>query len=165
VEEMLLATIVGAAINRFMVMIFTLGDGVFSTNGKIRILNENNIPSYIAYGTYPDKYHYDREKLDFQVQAVIAVSDFKSLIIATDGAAKIQEKADELLWIVGENERVKGLSQFEEEEKYFKNHFNLQRRLSLLNSEKTVVAWETQRVKKFRGILSDDTTIILIRRR
>jgi len=164
-DDMFLATIVGVAMNEFSTTVFSLGDGVISLNGNVKIIDENNAPNYLAYLTHPGNYKIDEEKITFVVQQEIATDEVKTILIATDGAKDLMQKAEREICVLGKPEQVKGLIQFEQEERYMKNPTLLQKRLFQLNAERVAIDWERKEVKKLEGILSDDTTIILIRRK
>lgn len=164
-DDMFLATIVGVVMNEFSTTVFSLGDGVISLNGNVEIIDENNAPNYLAYLTHPGNYKIDEEKIAFVVRQEIATDEAQTIIIATDGAKELAQKADREICVLGKPELVKGLNQFEQEVRYMKNPTLLQKRLFQLNAERVMIDWEKKEVKKFEGILSDDTTIVLIKRK
>lgn len=164
-DEMFLATIVGVIMNDYFTTIFALGDGAFSVNGELEIIDENNTPNYLAYKVFPGNYEVDESRIKFRVRKEIFTDEVRSVIIATDGAAELSEKADWTVSILGKEETVKGINQFEKNGKYLKNPSLLQKRLNQLNMEKITVDWESREMRKIGGILSDDTTIILIKRK
>jgi hypothetical protein len=57
------------------------------------------------------------------------------------------------------------LSQFWEEDRYFRNPDALRRRLALINSEYTHLDREAGVLIREPGLLPDDTTLVAIRRR
>jgi hypothetical protein len=165
VDEMLLATVVGTVVNSYMATVFSIGDGVISVNSEVTIIDEDNTPTYPAYKIFPGSYCFDESKIHFAIRKEIGLDDLQSIVIATDGAAELQAKADEFISILGKKEKIGGVEQFEKEEKYLKNPSLLQKRLFQLNAEKTAIDWEKKEIKKFNGILNDDTTVIIVRRR
>jgi hypothetical protein len=164
-EEMFLATIVGVIMNEWVTTVFSLGDGVISLNGEVLVIDENNAPNYLAYRAYPGAYMIDEVKINFVVRQEVMTKDLQSLILASDGAQELIAKADREINILGKLEKVGGLNQFEQEERYLKNPSLLQKRLCQLNTERMIIDWEEREVRKSEGILSDDTTIVLMRRR
>jgi hypothetical protein len=166
VDEMFLATIIGATVNDHTASVFSLGDGIFSVNGQSEVIDENNRPNYLAYSLSPGDYpEVDQQSIDFILRKEIPTSDFESLAIATDGAAEFEKKKNQTFTVLGKEETVRGFAQFEQEERYLKNPSLLAKRLFLLNAEKTTIDWSGRQVSRFPGIFNDDTTIVLIRRR
>ncbi|OGI16594.1 MAG: hypothetical protein A3J63_01970 [Candidatus Moranbacteria bacterium RIFCSPHIGHO2_02_FULL_40_12b] len=164
-DEMFLATIVGVIMNDYFATIYAIGDGVYALNGEIGIIDESNMPNYPAYKVLPGNYEVDESKIKLRLKREVFTDDVESILIATDGANDLIRKAGRTINILGKEEKVKGLNQFEKEEKYLRNPTLLQKRLTQLNTERTSIDWENREINKFEGILSDDTTIILIKRK
>jgi len=110
VRDYFLFTIIGVAITPEDVLIFHKGDGLYSINGNINSLYQENCPDYFGHGllrpfspgvsiTLPQTYQID-------------VPSVKSIVLATDGA----EGYD--------------INQFTQE-KYFENSDNIRRKLAL----------------------------------
>ena len=97
--------------------------------------------------------------LDFE----IPTSDLQSILIGTDGVKDFLESGDELL--PGKNEKVGQISQFWQEDRYFKNSDLIRRRLLMSNREVRQPLWSNRTVKQQSGLLSDDTTIVSIRKK
>lgn len=165
VDDMFLFTIVGAIINESFATIFSIGDGVYSLNGKTTIIDENNSPNYLGYRIIPGAYAVEESGIRFMVREEVETSSLESMIIATDGASDIEARAEEPLVISGSAGIVGGLNQFESEERYLKNPTLVQRRLNQLSLSRTEIDWDNQRIMRSEGILGDDTSVILIRRR
>ncbi len=145
VNDYLLFTIVGAVITPSETVTFSMGDGAIALNGKLTQIPAypDNAPPYLAYGLYrPDS-------IDFEIRDRIPTPELESILIATDGI-------DDLI-------KVENISQFWQEDKYFKNSDAIRRKLSMLNREEIKPDWNKRELVKRSGILSDDTTIIAIR--
>lgn len=164
-DEMFLATIVGVIMNDYFTTVYTIGDGVYSLNEVVEVIDENNAPNYPAYKVLPGSYKVDESKIRFHVRQEICTDKVKSVVIATDGAAELEAKTESTLLVLGKQERVGGLDQFEKDARYLKNPSLLQKRLNQLNGEKTHINWEERTLKKNGGILRDDTTIVMLKRR
>ncbi len=146
VNDYLLFTIVGAVITASETVTFSMGDGAIAVNGKLTQIPAypDNAPPYLAYGLYrPDA-------VSFEICDRLATSEVESILIATDGI-------DDLI-------AVEDVSQFWQEDKYFKNPDAIRRKLSMLNREEIKPDWTKRELVKRSGILSDDTTLIVIRR-
>ena len=146
VNDYLLFTIVGAVITANETMTFSMGDGAIAVNGKLTQIPAypDNAPPYLSYGLYrPDA-------VSFEICDRLATSEVESILIATDGI-------DDLI-------AVEDVSQFWQEDKYFKNPDAIRRKLSMLNREEIKPDWTKRELVKRSGILSDDTTLIVIRR-
>lgn len=153
-----LFTIIGVIITPQKTVIFASGDGVIFINGKQILIEkfENNAPPYFAYGllNYP-------ELSQFKIYQEIDTKDVKSILIGTDGL-------DDLILaetrnFPGKNEKVGAISQFWENDNYFKNPDLIRRKLNLINREVIKPNWTDQSLQKEVGLLSDDTTLIVIR--
>jgi serine/threonine protein phosphatase PrpC len=146
VNDYLLFTIVGAVITASETVTFSMGDGAIAVNGKLTQIPAypDNAPPYLAYGLYrPDA-------VSFEICDRLATSELESILIATDGI-------DDLI-------AVEDVSQFWQEDKYFKNPDAIRRKLSMLNREEIKPDWTKRELVKRSGVLSDDTTLAVIRR-
>lgn len=154
-----LFTIVGVVIDPEGASVFTLGDGVFSINGEITIIGPfpDNAPPYLAY----ELLHPELMGTQMQIHPQVPLDELKSLVIGTDGVADLLRAAD--LTLPGRTELVGPLSQFWEQDRYFSNSEALQRRLNLVNREIVQADWTAQRLTRHKGLLPDDTTLIVIR--
>jgi hypothetical protein len=165
IDTMFLATIMGAIIQKDQVAIFSLGDGIYSVNGNVEVLDYNNIPPYLGYKVYPMDFDTDISKINLQCMEIFPAEEIQTILLATDGAQDIIEKSGGQLLGVSAEEKIGGLEQFEKNEKYEKNPSLLQVRLNQMNLPRAVVDWKAQEIKKSEGILGDDTTIVLLKRR
>lgn len=146
VNDYLLFTVVGAVITASETVTFSMGDGAIAVNGKLTQIPAypDNAPPYLAYGLYrPDA-------VSFEICDRIPTSELESILIATDGI-------DDLI-------KVEDVSQFWQEDKYFKNPDAIRRKLSMLNHEDIKPDWNKRELVKRSGVLSDDTTLVVIRR-
>jgi hypothetical protein len=57
------------------------------------------------------------------------------------------------------------LSQFWTDDRYFANPDALRRRLTLINRESVRADFESRRLVRTPGLLPDDTTVVVLRRR
>jgi serine/threonine protein phosphatase PrpC len=146
VNDYLLFTIVGALITPRETVTFYMGDGAIALNGKLYQIPPypDNAPPYLAYGLYR------ADAIDFKICHRIPTSEVESILIATDGI-------DDLI-------EVESVEQFWQEERYFKNPDALRRKLAMLNREEVKPDWQKRELIKRSGVLSDDTTFVVIRR-
>lgn len=146
VNDHLLFTIVGTVITDLETVTFSMGDGAIAINGELTQIPAypNNAPPYLAYGLYkPDA-------IDFEIRDRLPTSELKSLLIATDGI-------DDLI-------KVEDIHQFWQSERYFRNSDAIRRKLAMLNREETKPDWQKRELIKRSGVLSDDTTLVVMRR-
>jgi serine/threonine protein phosphatase PrpC len=147
VNNYLLFTIVGLVITPSETVTFSIGDGAIAVNGKLTQIPAypDNAPPYLAYGLYrPDA-------IEFEIRDRIPTSGVESILIATDGI-------DDLI-------AVEEVNQFWQEDRYFKNPDAIRRKLSLLNREEFKPDWNKRELIKRSGVLSDDTSLVVIRKR
>lgn len=147
VNDYLLFTIVGLVITPSETVTFSMGDGAIAVNGKLTQIPAypDNAPPYLAYGLYrPDA-------VSFEIRDRIPTPELKSILIATDGI-------DDLV-------KVEDINQFWQEDRYFKNPDAIRRKLAMLNREEVKPDWNKRELIKRSGALSDDTTLLVIRKK
>jgi serine/threonine protein phosphatase PrpC len=147
VNDYLLFTIVGLVITSNETVTFSIGDGAIAVNGKLTQIPAypDNAPPYLAYGLYhPDA-------IEFEIRDRIPTLELESILIATDGI-------DDLV-------KVEEVNQFWQEDRYFKNPDAIRRKLAVLNREEVKPDWNKRELIKRSGVLSDDTTLVVIRKK
>lgn len=161
IQDYFLFTIVGAIITEKSARVFSIGDGVIIVNGSLQTLGSfaNNAPSYLAYELlFPGAVEWK-----FQIQPPILSENLDSILIGTDGVFDLIAAADRN--IPGKNERVGDIAQFWQRDAYFNHPDLIRRQLFLINREITKVDWSSQQLVHQTGLLPDDTTFLVIRRR
>jgi hypothetical protein len=158
VREFFLFTVLGCVLTQETVTLFSLGDGVFIVNGQITPLGPfpNNAPPYLGYALLGDR-------LSLQIHPPIPLETLDTLLIGCDGVMDLIELADHSL--LGQSNSVGSIAQFWQEDRYFENPDMLRRRLALINREITRPIWTEHRMIKTVGLLPDDTSLIVIRRK
>ncbi len=173
VRDYFLCTIVGAVLTPTDTSLFSLGDGVILLNGNQTDLgtHANNAPPYLAYGILEELDAQDGNAAmakkwaaisQFRCHHHIPTAEVESILIGSDGVADLIQVADRPL--PGKPELVGEVSQFWQDDRYFKNPDMVRRRLSLINREVTLLDQQTQQLTKHPGLLPDDTTLVVIRR-
>ena len=157
VNDYLLFTVVGALITPQNALFFSLGDGVIVVNDEVIRLGPfpNNAPPYLAYCLVDT--NLQPALLRFQVQGVLPTEGLKTFLIGSDGIEDIQ--CAENSCVPGKNEEVGPLCQFWNDDRIFANSDMVRRRLAGLNRD------FAQGEKRENGLLSDDTTLIVGRRK
>jgi hypothetical protein len=159
VGEHLLFTVVGAVVTPRSTLVFSAGDGLWALNGEVHALGPfpGNAPPYLAYGLLP------QGAVKLERQALVPTDEVVALMLGTDGAADLSKLTEAK---VPESEEPVGpLSQFWTNERYFQNPDALRRRLSLLGRESVKADFTARRMVRTPGLLADDTTLIVLRRR
>lgn len=158
-QDCLLFTVVGAVVTPELTLVFSAGDGVWALNGQVHPLGPfpGNAPPYLAYGLIPDSV------VPFARQALVPTADVRSLMLGTDGVGDLARMAESL--VPEREEPVGPLSQYWNDERYFRNPDALRRRLSLLVRESVRVEPVSHRLVRSPGLLPDDTTLVVLRRR
>jgi len=159
ITEHLLFTALGLVITGEKAVVFGVGDGIFAVNGDVVRLGPfpGNAPPYLAYGI-------EREGPRFTIHRALAAEDVSSILIGTDGAVDYDALAGSPRPGAG-GELVPPLRSFWEKDQYYRNEDALRRSLYLLNREVTRPLWAERRIHKEPGLLEDDTTILVARRR
>jgi hypothetical protein len=142
VTDCFLFTVVGLALSGERGCVFAAGDGIAAVDAAVVKLGPfpGNEPPYLAYGLI------SREAPGFSV--VRAFSGARSALVGTDGAFDLAD-----------------LHSFWEEERYFQNPDAVRRRLALVNREVVRPLWDERRIERSPGLLDDDTTLVVVRRR
>ncbi|MFY0527709.1 protein phosphatase 2C domain-containing protein [Archangium gephyra] len=150
IGEALLFTVVGAVVTPEHTLVFSAGDGLWALNGDVHRLGPfpNNAPPYLAYGLLKPG------AVSLKANCLRPTAEVDSLLLGTDGVSDLAGLAE-----------VGPLSQFWREERYFSNPDALRRRLSLLNRESVRADFPARRLERVPGLLSDDTTLVVLRRR
>lgn len=153
VNDFFLFTLIGTVITESATVVFAHGDGMFCVNGEVTCIGPfpGNEPPYIAYGLIESSI--DPDLLRFQLITLPTEEIKSSLLVGTDGVNELAASAEKN--IPGKSEKVGPLSQFWENDKHFANPFNISRRLAIVNGF----------FVKEPGLLHDDTTLIVVRRR
>ena len=166
VQDYFLFTIVGALVTPRRTFCFSLGDGVMIVNGdQIRLGSfPDNAPPYLAYELF-DVHNGTPSALsqEFWMQRVWPTTAVQSIVLGTDGLETFLRAATRR--IPGKPTAVGPLQQFWQEERYFTNPDAVRRTLALVNREVVQPNWEVQRLDRHAGLLPDDTTLVVIRRR
>ncbi|MCE9671740.1 protein phosphatase 2C domain-containing protein [Myxococcus stipitatus] len=154
-----LFTLVGAVVTPEQTLVFSAGDGVWALNGEIHPLGPfpGNAPPYLTYALLHDA------QVPLTRLALVPTEGVRALLLGTDGVADLARLADATL--PSGTERVGPLSQFWTEDRYFANPDALRRRLSLLNRESLRADFDSRRLVRSPGLLPDDTTLVVLRRR
>lgn len=172
-----LFTLNGVVINEEYATFFSIGDGVRATNDKVTLFGKqyNNAPPYLAYSLIREKFNFEENDLEFVVEYFLLDKpknpDFESLrtfMIGTDGVEDLIKAKDSN--IPGKTDKVGELSQFWKNERFFQEPHALQRLLVSINTESItpevaeVKGKPFPRIKREKGLLPDDTTLIVGRR-
>ncbi|HIK26542.1 MAG: protein phosphatase 2C domain-containing protein [Oscillatoriaceae bacterium SKW80] len=160
-QDYFLFTIVGALVTPAGAWLFSIGDGIIAVNGTVTQLGPfpQNTPPYLAYGLLDST----SEAWQFQIHKTLPLDEVKSILIGTDGVKNFIEAAETNL--PGKEEKVGSISQFWEQDCYFKNPDSVRRKLALMNREVTKPDWEGQQLVRTVGLLPDDTTLMVLRKR
>jgi hypothetical protein len=159
VAEYFLFTVVGVAISADSAVIFGVGDGIFALDGGVVRLGPfpGNAPPYLGYGLLGDG-------PSFSIHRECSLNDFDSALVGTDGAADYEALAGAAI-PGSRGETVRPLKSLWEDDKYFRNEDAIRRALWLVNREVTRPVWNEKRIVKEPGLLEDDTTVLVVRRK
>lgn len=160
-----LATLIGCIITPSKTYFIGCGDGMYGYNGSISILkptNQENYPAYLVFNIIPsDIYPMGDTSILLTCFDTVDTASIETAYIGTDGVHDLQIIAQQQ--IPGQQTMVGDLSQFWQQESYWKNPYHLQNRLNVINTPKTLrdgeSAWKT-----YPGLLKDDTTLLIIKK-
>jgi len=159
VADYFLFTVVGVAVSHECAVIFGIGDGSFALNGELVRLGPfpGNAPPYLGYGLLGSG-------PPFTIHRHCGLETFESALVATDGLDDYEANVGKT-YPAGRGELVRPVSSFWHEDKYFQNADALRRTLALVNREMNRPVWNEKRIVKEPGLLEDDTTILVVRRK
>ncbi|QQR44330.1 protein phosphatase 2C domain-containing protein [Myxococcus xanthus] len=154
-----LFTVVGAVVTPSLTLVFSAGDGVWALNGEVHPLGPfpGNAPPYLAYALMHG------EDVALTPRALVPTEDVHALLLGTDGVADLERLATTRM--PAGDELVGPLSRLWTEDRYFANPDALRRRLALLNREAVRADFASQQLSRTPGLLPDDTTLVVLRRR
>lgn len=161
-----LFTIVSVIITHTITIFFSLGDGVLIINEQEYVLGPfpNNAPPYLAYELLAAaSVAVNPDTLRFQLNRILPTDEVQSLLIGTDGVHDLAQATDRAL--PGKGENVGPINQFWQEDFYFANPDAVRRRLAGVNRESTTLDRMHGGIHREQGLLPDDTTLIVARRR
>ena len=155
VRDHFLFTLLGAVVGPRETVIFSLGDGFWMLDGERHLIRcPGNAPPYLGYALIPEALESATlGDTPFMIEARRPTADVENLLIGTDGAAELERIGPDLLEDLVTDDR------------YLKNPQAINRFLSRLNRERIRIDWQAGVVRKCPGLLEDDTTLILVRRR
>lgn len=155
----LLFTVVGAVVTPAHTRIFSSGDGVWMLNGEVHALGPfpGNAPPYLAYALLRG------EDVPLVSRALVPTGDVQALMLGTDGVGDLLGLAQARL--PERDEAVGPLSRFWTDDRYFTNPDAVRRRLAQLNRESVRADFAERRLSRTPGLLTDDTTLVVLRRR
>jgi hypothetical protein len=166
-SEYFLFTVVGFAIGPRSSFTFSIGDGLLAVNGETLRIGPfpGNEPPYLAYGTLvaSSLESTNPELLRFQVHHILPTENLESVMVGSDGLE--QALLAETRLLPGLAEPFGPLSQFWTEDRYFRNPVAVQRRLAQANRCVSRVDWASGTRTESPGLLPDDTTLVIARRR
>ena len=159
-----LFTIVGLAVSGETACVFSAGDGLIALGDEVMKLGPfpRDEPPYLAYGLLARSPRGEGAP-KLTVHRVFPSANLRTALLGTDGAVDLLEASDAPmpagLGAVGP------LRQFWEEDRYFQNPDAVRRRLAAVNRQVTRPVWSEQRIERRGGLLQDDTTLLVLRRR
>lgn len=162
IYDYLLFTIAGVVLTPTITVTFALGDGVFVINDQVMQVGPfaNNAPPYLGYGLLEMPM---TQASQFKVLQVLPTDEVQSVLIGSDGVSDLMQAAEQSL--PGRSETVGDIAQFWQDDRYFRNPDQVRRRLTLINREVTTFDKPSQQCVRQSGLLPDDTTLIVIRKK
>jgi len=159
IQSYFLFTTIGVLITPRWSIFFSIGDGLIVINGEFRQIGPfaENKPPYIAYALSDTGSQ--NQAFRFTLQSVLPTDKIENFLLGSDGSVELSTLATHKM---PDGSEIGPLSQFWENEGYFKNPDMIRRRLKLINSD--VVKITSGVVTKRRPLLSDDTTIVVGKR-
>lgn len=169
IQDYFLFTTVGVLVTPADTVIFSIGDGVYALNGEVFEIGpyEGNAPPYLAYALLPAAFAMAADLLRFQILRIVPTAQVRSLLIGTDGVKDLLRAESSCL--PGKTRPVGPLAQLWLDDRFFAGRDGnlITAFLRQVNSEVVKFAEEDGvcNLKRHPGLLDDDTTVIVLRRR
>ena len=150
VSDMLLFTILGVAVKGDRGCVFAAGDGLVVIDDDIRRLGPfpGDAPPYVGYGLL------DGSAPGISVVEAFSTAEVRRVLIGTDGVGALADLEG--------GEKLRALW---EDDRHFRNRDGVRRTLALLNREEARPLWDERRMTRTRGLLDDDATLVMLRRK
>lgn len=162
IKNYFLFTALGFVVTRYTSCTFAVGDGILVHDGHETKLEPGqggfNEPDYLSYSIVNTPRQSSGIRLITQVS-----SGMESILVGTDGMHQLAMAAQKN--IPGKAEKVGPIAQFWKTDRFFKNPYAISHRLNLINRTVSKVDYETRGVTEEHGPLTDDTTLVVIRRK
>ena len=158
IGDHLLATALVLVVTPRAAAVARVGDGVVGVNGNLTThTSPGNAPAYAAYRLLPpDVCALDRTSLALAIEWEGPSRALQSVVLATDGAAELP---------AADADPHAALRAWLADDLLFARPLALGRRLAVLARAEHQADWERQVVHRRAGVLRDDTTVALLRRR
>jgi hypothetical protein len=165
IAEYFLFTAIVTVITPTETVVAGIGDGLVCLNGEEYELGPypGNKPPYLAYGLVETEFDQTPEVLKFDLVITVPTDEVQSLLIGTDGAIHLRDAAQR--YLPGRNDLVGDLSKVWQEDRFFRNRDNIRRWLALANSSVTFRSPHGGDIVTEEGLLPDDTTLVVLRRK
>ncbi len=170
IHDYFLFTVLGVLITPRQTVVFALGDGMVVVNEQEMALGPfpGNAPPYMAYALLDNSpVGSDHGNAPFNIVKCMPTADLKRMLIGTDGVLDLQKAAS--CNLPGKKTPVGPLSQFFNEDRYFRNPDLLRRRLTLINRDAHAYLRDNNgrimEIQRCRGLLPDDVSMIGVRRK
>ena len=159
-HDYFLFTVLLAVVTEENTWLAALGDGVWMVNGVCHTLGPfpGNAPPYVGYRMMTDEGQTPWLILDF-----LSTQSLQTLLLASDGAEDLLNAEES--FVPGKRELVGSFDQWWCDDRLFRNADAVRRRLALLNTEHHGVEPNTGTFQRTPGLLRDDTTLVVLRRK
>ena len=164
VDNYMLFSVMGLIMTKNFLVVFSIGDGYYAINDVLFRIGPfpNNMPPYMSYDLVEKQMVKDNPDIvKFTIHETLDIKRVQSVMISTDGLEYIRKNEDTL--VPGTKQLVGPISQFWQNDDFYKNPFALSRRLMRMNYDAQTVV--DGRIREVSGLLKDDTTLMVLRRK
>ena len=172
VQDYFLFSVVGLILSEKddFCLVFSVGDGVFTHNGVISKIGpfKDNAPPYLGYAMLSGSAwwalptNFSAADALPQIRLSVEAKSVTSVAIGTDGAFGLMDAETRLM--PGKSDTMGPMSQFWEKDVYFSNKDAMRRRLSMAAKD-VKRAGKDGAIELSAGIIPDDTTLVVVRRK
>lgn len=164
-KNYLLFSILGCYSTQNSTIIFSYGDGYYGINDRLYRIGPfpDNAPPYLAYKLLDSEdVSINNIEGSFSIEKIIPTKSVSHIFLGTDGVEDLISADGN--FFPGRDQHVPSLKNIFKDDHYFTNPDALRRLCSKMNSVRITRQDNSSKFVWHEGLLSDDTTIILMRK-
>jgi hypothetical protein len=169
VEDWLYFTSLGMVATSEIAVFFALGDGLIVVNDEriVLVAKKHNLPPYLGHGLLePEQVDFHPDELDLKVVRSLPTSQLHRFAIGVDGAIELVKLMDTPgICFPGTPRALGPIEQLWANDGFYHQQHALTLFLRQCNKNRQLVDYDGKQVIQFPGLLVDDTTLVVGRRR
>lgn len=164
--DFFLTTVAGFYVNREITVLFVKGDAFFYINNSSMAVGgfEHNMPPYMAYALAPPPQFVPQtpfQQLD--IVKIMPTCEVENLLVGSDGVNQLVDLGGRTF--PGSHEKIESIASLCKKPLHGRNQDSIRRWLFRINKPSIRYDQVENRIIKTEGLLSDDTTLIIMGRK